>query len=73
VHNHVTGELVTAQYRISKSSWLQSGESPEVEKVNTRVSEITGLELETAEELQVVNYGLAGHYEPHFGTRQYLH
>ena len=37
-----------------------------VEILNQRIHQITGLELETAEELQVANYGLGGHYEPHF-------
>lgn len=27
---------------------------------------MTGLTTDTAEELQVVNYGIGGHYEPHF-------
>lgn len=27
---------------------------------------MTGLTMSTAEELQVVNYGIGGHYEPHF-------
>lgn len=27
---------------------------------------MTGLTADTAEELQVVNYGIGGHYEPHF-------
>ncbi len=66
VHDHATGELVTAQYRISKSSWLQGEDHPKVEKVNKRIEAVTRLELSTAEELQVVNYGLGGHYEPHF-------
>jgi prolyl 4-hydroxylase len=58
--------LVTAQYRISKSSWLQGHENPVIDSVNKRITAITGLNVETAEELQVVNYGLGGHYEPHF-------
>lgn len=66
VHDHATGELVTAHYRISKSSWLQGEEHSIVDKVNKRIHAITGLELKTAEELQVVNYGLGGHYEPHY-------
>jgi prolyl 4-hydroxylase len=35
-------------------------------KVSRRVGDITGLDMDTAEELQVVNYGIGGHYEPHF-------
>lgn len=57
---------MTAQYRISKSAWLQTGEHPVVDAINRRVTDVTGLDMETAEELQVVNYGLGGHYEPHY-------
>ncbi|RXG58866.1 Prolyl 4-hydroxylase subunit alpha-1 [Armadillidium vulgare] len=66
VQNFVTGELETASYRISKSAWLTSDESSYVANVNKRMEEITGLDLDTAEELQVANYGIGGHYEPHF-------
>lgn len=27
---------------------------------------MTNLDLETAEELQIANYGIGGHYDPHF-------
>lgn len=30
------------------------------------MGDITGLDMDTAEDLQVVNYGIGGHYEPHF-------
>lgn len=66
VQNYKTGELETASYRISKSSWLKSGDSEVVYRVNERIGAITGLNMDTAEELQVANYGLGGHYEPHF-------
>ena len=29
------------------------------------MAQLTGLNLDTAEALQVVNYGMGGHYEPH--------
>ncbi|XP_045113671.1 prolyl 4-hydroxylase subunit alpha-1-like isoform X2 [Portunus trituberculatus] len=66
VQNYKTGELEIASYRISKSSWLKAEDSEVVWTVNERVAAITGLNMNTAEELQVANYGLGGHYEPHF-------
>ncbi|GFN78299.1 prolyl 4-hydroxylase subunit alpha-1 [Plakobranchus ocellatus] len=66
VQNAKTGELETANYRISKSAWLRGEDHPVVKKMNDRMEAITGLNLETAEELQIANYGLGGHYEPHF-------
>ncbi len=50
------------------SGWL----SPEddslgyVTRIDQRVEDVTGLTMETAEQLQVVNYGIGGHYEPHY-------
>lgn len=66
VQNHLTGELEVAHYRISKSAWLKDEDHEVVETIGRRLSDMTGLNMETAEELQVVNYGIGGHYEPHF-------
>ncbi|KAJ8914268.1 hypothetical protein NQ315_011000 [Exocentrus adspersus] len=66
VQNSQTGELETAQYRISKSAWLKEEEHKHIMDVTQRVADMTGLTMSTAEELQVVNYGIGGHYEPHF-------
>lgn len=66
VQNSKTGELETATYRISKSAWLKSTVHPTVARINQRIQAITGLDVETAEELQIANYGLGGHYEPHY-------
>lgn len=37
-----------------------------ISQVTRRVGDVTGLDMATAEDLQVVNYGIGGHYEPHF-------
>ncbi|KAG7306017.1 hypothetical protein JYU34_008588 [Plutella xylostella] len=66
VHDPATGELVPAHYRISKSSWLKDEEHPIVERISRRVTHMTQLDMRSAEELQVVNYGIGGHYEPHY-------
>ncbi|XP_067996218.1 prolyl 4-hydroxylase subunit alpha-3 isoform X2 [Melanerpes formicivorus] len=57
-----------AEYRISKSAWLKATAAPAVVALEQRISALTGLDLRPpyAEHLQVVNYGLGGHYEPHF-------
>ncbi|XP_066555459.1 prolyl 4-hydroxylase subunit alpha-3 isoform X1 [Amia ocellicauda] len=58
----------TADYRISKSAWLKDTAHPVVGKLDLRITALTGLNLQVpyAEYLQVVNYGIGGHYEPHF-------
>lgn len=60
VQNQKTGELEVAHYRISKSGWLKDEEHKIVRDVSKRVEDMTGLSTETAEELQVVNYGIGG-------------
>ena len=66
VQNYKTGELEVATYRISKSAWLKDEEHKYIRDIGARVEDMTGLSMLTAEELQVVNYGIGGHYEPHF-------
>lgn len=66
ISNPITGVLETAHYRISKSAWLTGYDDPVVETINERIEKITGLEMDTAEELQIANYGVGGQYEPHF-------
>lgn len=66
MQNYKTGELEFADYRISKSAWLKEHEDDVIENVAKRVEAMTGLTTETAEELQVVNYGVGGHYDPHY-------
>ncbi|KAM7361943.1 prolyl 4-hydroxylase subunit alpha-1-like [Cochliomyia hominivorax] len=53
-------------YRISKNAWLPYGEHPYMEQMLRDIHFITGLDMTYSEELQVANYGLGGHYEPHF-------
>uniref|UniRef100_A0A671LWK6 Prolyl 4-hydroxylase subunit alpha-2-like n=1 Tax=Sinocyclocheilus anshuiensis TaxID=1608454 RepID=A0A671LWK6_9TELE len=39
---------------------------PVVARVNQRIADITGLSMESAEDLHVQNYGIGGKYEPHY-------
>ncbi|XP_015239359.1 PREDICTED: prolyl 4-hydroxylase subunit alpha-3 [Cyprinodon variegatus] len=58
----------TADYRISESAWLKGSEGSIVGRLDQRISVLTGLNVKHpyGEFLQVVNYGIGGHYEPHF-------
>ncbi|XP_077361477.1 prolyl 4-hydroxylase subunit alpha-2 isoform X2 [Festucalex cinctus] len=66
VRDPKTGVLTTANYRVSKSAWLEEEDDPVIGRVNQRIQDITGLTVDTAELLQVANYGVGGQYEPHF-------
>uniref|UniRef100_A0A8C5Q1V1 procollagen-proline 4-dioxygenase n=1 Tax=Leptobrachium leishanense TaxID=445787 RepID=A0A8C5Q1V1_9ANUR len=66
VRDPKTGVLIFASYRVSQSAWLEEYDDPVVARVNHRMQAITGLTADTAELLQVANYGMGGQYEPHF-------
>lgn len=46
--------------------FLDDDDDPVVGRISRRLSEVTGLSMATAEQLQIANYGLGGHYAPHF-------
>ena len=48
------------------SAWLKYNNHPILTGIKRRTEDASGLTLDTAEELQVANYGIGGHYEPHF-------
>ncbi|KAL6467908.1 hypothetical protein MHYP_G00235850 [Metynnis hypsauchen] len=53
--------------RVSQSTWL-SEEDPVVFRVIQRLSDITGMDMESADLLEVLNYGIGGHFGPHYDT-----
>merc|ERR550532_3882182 len=55
-----------SRYRTSKSAWLKDFEHPLIHRISQRTQGFTNMTIETVEELQVVNYGIGGHYEPHY-------
>lgn len=56
--------------RTSQTSWFSEDDHELVARINKRVSEITGLStimrLSHSELMQVANYGMGGHYSPHY-------
>ena len=57
---------IIASYRIAQNMWVEDYEDHVVDAVSNRVEAMTGLSVEYAENLQIANYGLGGHYEPHY-------
>uniref|UniRef100_A0A1I8PNK1 procollagen-proline 4-dioxygenase n=1 Tax=Stomoxys calcitrans TaxID=35570 RepID=A0A1I8PNK1_STOCA len=52
--------------RTSKSSWISDNKSNTTLRINQRIRDMTGFDIEGSEALQVVNYGLGGHYDTHY-------
>jgi len=66
IQDPITGKLRHADYRVSKSAWLSPHEHKFVTSLYVRSQAATGMDLKAAEQLQIANYGIGGHYEPHF-------
>ena len=66
VHDPKTGDLVYADYRVSKSAWIFEEMDVIAATIIAKVGDVAGLNMRYAEALQIANYGMAGQYEPHF-------
>ncbi|XP_037812165.1 prolyl 4-hydroxylase subunit alpha-1-like [Lucilia sericata] len=53
-------------YRTSKTAWFKYNYHKYTTQWLQHVNHLTGLNTDNAEDLQIANYGLGGHYEPHF-------
>lgn len=60
--------LKTSDFRIAKTAWLPSASDELVARLEQRLGSILQVNMEGAEHLQVVNYGLGGFYGPHLDS-----
>ena len=60
--------IVICYLSLFSSAWLKGSAQSTVGKLDHKISMLTGLNVRHpyGEYLQVVNYGIGGHYEPHF-------
>jgi prolyl 4-hydroxylase len=62
--------LVEADHvRLSQISWL-SNKHDLIKQLNSRFEDMTGLNMETSENLQMQNYGIAGAFNQHYDMNQ---
>ncbi|XP_073817096.1 prolyl 4-hydroxylase subunit alpha-1-like [Musca autumnalis] len=66
VFSKTEGKSQIVEKRTSKFSWFQDNTSQTTIRLNQRIRDMTGFDIEGSEMLQVMNYGLGGHYDTHF-------
>lgn len=61
-------EVSTA--RVSQTAWFNEASHPLIIKLNRRIEAVTGLSVNMnrsdCELVQIANYGIGGHYVPHY-------
>lgn len=62
----VGDDQLPASTRISKVAWFQDEDHEIIERISKRIEDMTGLTTKTAEDLQIQQYGFAGHYFNHY-------
>ncbi|XP_026850457.1 prolyl 4-hydroxylase subunit alpha-2 isoform X1 [Drosophila persimilis] len=51
--------------RTAMGAWLKRSSNALTRRIARRVRDMSGLQLEGSERMQVINYGIGGHYVPH--------
>ncbi|XP_004521307.1 prolyl 4-hydroxylase subunit alpha-1-like [Ceratitis capitata] len=66
VYNEERKRSEVVSRRTSKFAWFYDHTNEITERINKRIEDMTGFDLDGSEMLQVMNYGLGGHYDTHF-------
>lgn len=66
VVDDLTGDGVNHEARTSQGTYFTLGQNALVEKIEARISEITGIPMINGEGIQILNYANGGEYKPHF-------
>lgn len=66
VVDDMTGDGVNHEARTSQGTYFTLGQNSLVEKIEARISEITGIPAINGEGIQILNYVNGGEYKPHF-------
>lgn len=64
--NNTFGEKFDDIVRVGQLAWLPKSTNKYIKTIFQRIEDMTELTTKSAESLQVLNYGIGGHYVPHF-------
>lgn len=66
VYKASVGKNEVVKTRTSKVAWFPDSYSSLTLRLNARIHDMTGFDLAGSEMLQLMNYGLGGHYDKHY-------
>ncbi|XP_061400915.1 prolyl 4-hydroxylase subunit alpha-2-like [Musca vetustissima] len=66
VYSDDNKQPIVVRTRTAKSTGIDEEISPTTQRLNQRIMDMTGMDTNGSEALQIMNYGLGGHYDTHY-------